>query len=47
MVCMLVDYPMDLGVLVENEAIRRAQQALWEVMRIVTEPGGAAVNFEN
>jgi threonine dehydratase len=29
-------------VLVEDEAIRRAQQALWDVLRIVAEPGGAA-----
>jgi threonine dehydratase len=29
-------------VLVEDEAIRRAQEALWETLRIVAEPGGAA-----
>lgn len=29
-------------VLVEDEAIRRAQQALWGVLRVATEPGGAA-----
>lgn len=29
-------------VLVEDEAIRRAQQALWAVLRVVAEPGGAA-----
>jgi threonine dehydratase len=29
-------------VLVEDEAIRRAQQALWDVLRVVAEPGGAA-----
>jgi threonine dehydratase len=29
-------------VLVEDDAIRRAQQALWDVLRIVAEPGGAA-----
>jgi threonine dehydratase len=29
-------------VLVEDDAIRGAQQALWEHLRIVTEPGGAA-----
>jgi threonine dehydratase len=29
-------------VLVEDDAIRRAQQALWDRLRIVTEPGGAA-----
>jgi len=29
-------------VLVDDEAIRGAQQALWDRMRIVAEPGGAA-----
>jgi threonine dehydratase len=29
-------------VLVEDEAIRRAQQALWSVLRVAAEPGGAA-----
>ena len=29
-------------VLVGDEAIRRAQHALWETFRIVAEPGGAA-----
>jgi threonine dehydratase len=29
-------------VLVEDEAIRRAQQALWGVLRVAAEPGGAA-----
>jgi threonine dehydratase len=29
-------------VLVEDDAIRRAQQALWDVLRVVAEPGGAA-----
>lgn len=29
-------------VLVSDEDIRRAQQALWSVLRIVAEPGGAA-----
>lgn len=29
-------------VLVEDEAIREAQQALWRVLRVVVEPGGAA-----
>ena len=29
-------------VLVSDDAIRRAQQALWESFRVVTEPGGAA-----
>src|SRR2546428_11057121 len=28
--------------LVEDEAIRRAQQALWDVLRVVAEPGGAS-----
>jgi threonine dehydratase len=28
--------------LVPDEAIQRAQKALWEVLRVVTEPGGAA-----
>ena len=30
------------AVLVEDEAIRDAQRALWRVLRLVTEPGGAA-----
>ncbi|HEX6507670.1 MAG TPA: pyridoxal-phosphate dependent enzyme, partial [Chloroflexota bacterium] len=30
------------SVLVEDEDIRRAQQALWRVLRIASEPGGAA-----
>jgi threonine dehydratase len=30
------------SLLVTDEAIRHAQQALWRVLRIVTEPGGAA-----
>jgi threonine dehydratase len=29
-------------VLVEDEAIRQAQHKLWEVLRVVAEPGGAA-----
>ena len=29
-------------VLVSDTAIRRAQEALWETLRIVAEPGGAA-----
>jgi threonine dehydratase len=33
---------VDRVVLVTDEAIRRAQQALWEGMRIVAEPGGSA-----
>ena len=32
----------DRVVLIEDEAIRAAQQALWRVMRVATEPGGAA-----
>jgi len=28
--------------LVTDEAIQRAQQALWDALRIVAEPGGAA-----
>jgi threonine dehydratase len=33
---------VDRVALVSDEAIRRAQQALWDGMRIVAEPGGAA-----
>lgn len=33
---------VDRVVLVPDEAIRRAQQALWTTLRIVAEPGGAA-----
>ena len=33
---------VDPVVLVPDEAIERAQEALWNVLRIVTEPGGAA-----
>jgi threonine dehydratase len=29
-------------VLVTDDAIRRAQRALWKILRIVAEPGGAA-----
>jgi len=29
-------------VLVEDDAIRDAQRALWRVMRVAAEPGGAA-----
>ncbi len=29
-------------VLVSDDAIRQAQQALWESVRVVAEPGGAA-----
>ncbi|MBX6322678.1 MAG: threonine/serine dehydratase, partial [Rhodospirillaceae bacterium] len=29
-------------VLVSDEAIARAQEALWRVVRVVAEPGGAA-----
>jgi threonine dehydratase len=32
----------DRVVLIEDDAIRAAQQALWRVMRVATEPGGAA-----
>jgi threonine dehydratase len=28
--------------LVSDEAIRQAQQALWETLRVVAEPGGCA-----
>jgi threonine dehydratase len=34
---------VDRVVLVTDEAIAAAQRALWESLRIVTEPGGAAV----
>jgi threonine dehydratase len=30
------------SVLVSDDDIRAAQQALWETLRVVTEPGGAA-----
>ena len=33
---------VDRVVLVEDKAIRAAQQRLWETLRVVTEPGGAA-----
>jgi threonine dehydratase len=33
---------VDRVVLVSDDAIREAQQALWRVMRLTTEPGGAA-----
>lgn len=33
---------VEQAVLVEDEAIREAQQALWRVMRVAAEPGGAA-----
>jgi threonine dehydratase len=33
---------VDRVVLVSDEAIHNAQQALWDRVRIVTEPGGAA-----
>jgi threonine dehydratase len=29
-------------ILVSDESIRRAQEALWNVLRVVAEPGGAA-----
>jgi threonine dehydratase len=33
---------VEQAVLVEDDAIREAQQALWHVMRVASEPGGAA-----
>ena len=33
---------VDRVVLVADEAIRAAQRALWRVLRVVAEPGGAA-----
>jgi threonine dehydratase len=33
---------VERAVLVEDDAIREAQQALWRVMRVASEPGGAA-----
>jgi threonine dehydratase len=33
---------VDQVLLVSDQAIRSAQEALWRVLRIVTEPGGAA-----
>ena len=33
---------VEQAVLVEDDAIRQAQQALWRVMRVASEPGGAA-----
>jgi threonine dehydratase len=33
---------VDRVVLVSDEDIRRAQRALWESLRLVAEPGGAA-----
>jgi threonine dehydratase len=33
---------VDRAVLVEDDDIRKAQQALWRVMRIASEAGGAA-----
>jgi threonine dehydratase len=30
------------AVLVEDDAIREAQRALWKILRIAAEPGGAA-----
>ena len=33
---------VDRVVLVSDDAIVQAQQALWETLRLVTEPGGAA-----
>jgi threonine dehydratase len=33
---------VERAVLVEDDAIRAAQTALWDVLRVVAEPGGAA-----
>jgi threonine dehydratase len=33
---------VERSLLVTDDAIRAAQQALWEVLRVVVEPGGAA-----
>jgi threonine dehydratase len=33
---------VDHVALVPDEAIKRAQRALWETLRVVAEPGGAA-----
>src|SRR4030095_10860499 len=33
---------IDRVILVDDAAIRRAQAALWEALRVVAEPGGAA-----
>jgi threonine dehydratase len=33
---------VDRVVLVDDDAIRRAQAALWDVLRVVAEPGAAA-----
>jgi threonine dehydratase len=33
---------VDRVVLVSDAAIRQAQRALWDVLRVVAEPGGAA-----
>jgi threonine dehydratase len=38
----IVQRLMDRVVLVSDDAIRRAQKALWETLRVVAEPGGAA-----
>src|SRR5258707_9459184 len=34
---------VERSVLVSDKAIRSAQRALWETLRVVAEPGGAAV----
>jgi threonine dehydratase len=39
----LAKYFVERVVLVEDDSIREAQRELWRVMRIVSEPGGAAV----
>jgi threonine dehydratase len=38
----IVQSHVERVVLVPDDAISRAQQALWETLRIVAEPGGAA-----
>ena len=38
----LAQQHVDRVLLVSDEAIQRAQQALWDVLRIASEPGGAA-----
>jgi threonine dehydratase len=43
LVCPIAKRHVDHVVLVSDEAIKRTQLALWETLRVVTEPGGAAV----
>ncbi len=33
---------VDVAVLVDDDAIREAQRAIWDGLRLVAEPGGAA-----